>query len=64
MKEKTLGETKMWTDREEEGGRFVSFFMSFPSVYDTVAINKRSAEEWLFIRSISQSEHIKKPMKS
>lgn len=56
-------QTEMWTDREEEGGRSVSFFMSLPSVYDTVAINKRSAEEWLFIRSISQSEHIKKPMK-
>lgn len=55
----------MWTDRgeEEEGGRFVSFFMSFPSVYDSVAINKRSAEEWLFIRSISRSECVKKPMK-
>lgn len=38
--------------------------MSFPSVYDTVAINKRSAEEWLFIRSMSQSELIKKPVKS
>lgn len=57
----------MWTDREEEeeeGGRSVSFFMSFLFVFDTVAINKGSAEEWLFIRFISESEHIKKPMKS
>lgn len=56
-------EHEMWTDTEE-GGRLVSYFMSFPSVYDTVAINKRSLEEWLFIRSISQNEHIKRPMKS
>lgn len=54
----------MWTDRREEGGRSVSCFMSFSFVYDTVAINKRSAEQSLFIRSISQSGHIKKPMKS
>lgn len=38
--------------------------MSFPSARDTVAINGRSAEECLFIRSISQTEHIMKPMKS
>lgn len=54
----------MCTDRREEGGRSASFFMSFSSVYDTVAINKRSAEQRLFIRSISQSGLIKKPMKS
>lgn len=54
----------MWTD----GGRIETdlclCFMSFSSVCDTVAINKRSAAEKLFIRSISQSEHIKRPMKS
>lgn len=50
--------------RRRRGGREGDlFFMSSPSVFDTVAINRRSAEEWLFIRSISQSEHIKKPMK-
>lgn len=54
----------MWKDGREEGGRSVSCFMSFSFVYDTVAINKRSAEQSLFIRSISQSGHIKKPMKS
>lgn len=34
----------------KEGGRSVSLFTSCPSVYDTVAINKRSAEEWLFYK--------------
>lgn len=37
--------------------------MSCLSVYDTVAINKKSAEERLFIR-FSQSVTIKQPVKS
>lgn len=37
--------------------------MSCPSVYDTVAINKMSAEEGLFIR-FSPSATIKQPVKS
>lgn len=37
--------------------------MSRPSVYDTVAINTKSAEEGLFIR-FSQSVTIKQPVKS
>ncbi|TNN33564.1 hypothetical protein EYF80_056274 [Liparis tanakae] len=38
--------------------------MSVRSAYDGVAINKRSAEECLFIRSISESECIRKLMKT
>lgn len=37
--------------------------MSCPSAYDTVAINKKSAEGGLFIR-FSQSVTIKQPVKS
>lgn len=59
MEEETRGETGRRGQRREAG----LFFMSCPSVYDTVAINKKSSEERLFIR-FSQSVTIKQPVKS
>ena len=67
QRRRLLIETKLG-ERQRCGqiGRQICFFLYevFFSVYDTVAINKGSAVEWLFIRSISQSEHIIKPMKA
>lgn len=49
----------MWTDREEQSLSTL-YFISCPCLYDTVAVDIKSPEVGLFIRSISGSELIKK----
>lgn len=54
-----------WKARAEEAGRIILlslFFTKCPSVCDTVAINRKSAEERLFMRFF-QSVTIKQPVK-
>lgn len=63
MEEETRGETGRRGQRRQAGLFFSLFFTSCPSVCDTVAINRKSAEERLFMR-FSQSVTIKQPVKS